>query len=154
MSSCRTRCLSRLVVRAVPTRGAAVVAFFRCSWLTVILALVLVLLNHWIWFRHFSEHQQRAYRDISSYYDTPETPSFTEIASYFGLCVWLVPFALFVSLSASDNVLPTMGSEAPSMAGGSKKKSQGMAKAVVDSVLSAIGEIGAIAGWKKLEDRL
>jgi hypothetical protein len=38
-------------------------------------------------------------------------PSFTEIASYFGLCVWLVPFALFVSLSAGENVLPSMGSE-------------------------------------------
>jgi hypothetical protein len=27
------------------------------------------------------------------------------------MCVWLVPFALFVSLSAGENVLPSMGSE-------------------------------------------
>lgn len=28
--------------------------------------------------------------------------------AYFTLCLWLVPFALFVSLSANDNVLPTV----------------------------------------------
>lgn len=60
------------------------------------------------------------------------------IASYFGLCVWLVPFSLFVSLSAGDNVLPTMGTEpTPGLDG--KAKHQGMIKAVVDSVREAIG---------------
>lgn len=74
------------------------------------------------------------------------------IASYFGLCVWLVPFCLFVSLSASDNVLPTMSSEPargydgmPMPMGG---KPQGMVKALVDSIRSAIGDI---AGTRKLE---
>ena len=85
-------------------------------------------------------------------YDQPNAPSFTEIASFFGLCVWLVPFALFVSLSASDNVLPTIGSERPSNADG-KNKRQGMIKVVVDNVLSAIGEAGRMAGLKKQEDR-
>lgn len=28
--------------------------------------------------------------------------------AYFTLCLWLVPFALFVSLSANENVLPTV----------------------------------------------
>ncbi|KAK3329890.1 transmembrane adaptor Erv26 [Apodospora peruviana] len=122
---------------------------------------VLVLLNHYVWFKHFSRHQERAYQNMSSYYDTPsDIPTFTEIASYFGLCIWLVPFALFVSLSASDNVLPTMGSEPSSSSvggGDSSKKSrrgQGMAKALVDSVLSGIGEIGAMSGWNRSEDRL
>ncbi len=114
-----------------------------------------MLVNHYVWFKHFSHSQQRAYQNMSSYYDTPENiPTFTEIASYFGLCVWLVPFALFVSLSASDNVLPTMGSEGPSTAGGDgskNKRGQGLAKAVVDSVLSAIGGVSAMAGWKRPE---
>jgi len=117
---------------------------------------VLVLVNHYVWFRHFSDHQQRAYQNMSSYYDIPDgVPTFTEIASYFGLCVWLVPFALFVSLSASDNVLPTMGSEGPSNSGdGSKnKRGQSMVKALVDSVLAGFAEIGAMAGWRR-EDRL
>ena len=89
---------------------------------------------------------------MSSMYDQPSVPSFTEIASFFGLCVWLVPFALFVSLSASDNVLPTIGSERPANDDG-KNKRQGMIKVVVDNVLSAMGEAGRFAGLKKQEDR-
>jgi hypothetical protein len=71
------------------------------------------------------------------------------IASYFGLCVWLVPFALFVSLSAGDNVLPTMGTEpARGMDSHGHSKPQGMVKALVDSVRGAIGEI---AGTDKFD---
>lgn len=122
---------------------------------------VLVLANHYLWFKHFSRAQERAYRNMSSYYDPPcDVPSFTEIASYFGLCVWLVPFALFVSLSASDNILPTMGSEGPSMAGGmggsdgnKAKRGQGLAKALVDNVRSVIGAIGETAGWNRPHNR-
>lgn len=128
--------------------------------------LVLVLLNHYVWFKHFSGRQERAYQNMSSYYDTPDdVPSFTEIASYFGLCVWLVPFALFVSLSASDNVLPTMGSEPSSSGSGigtggvvdggsAKRRGQGMAKALVDNIRGAIGEGSAMFGWKRSDDRL
>lgn len=128
--------------------------------------IVLVLVNHYLWFKHFSGAQKRAFMNMSSYYDKPDNiPTFTEIASYFGLCVWLVPFALFVSLSASDNVLPTMGSEGPSMGSGlggagagpsdssKARRGQGLAKALVDNVLSAIGEVGAMAGYKRPQDR-
>ncbi|KAK4171634.1 transmembrane adaptor Erv26 [Triangularia setosa] len=123
----------------------------------------LVLINHYVWFKHFSHHQERAYQNIS-YYDSPDDiPTFTEIASYFGLCVWLVPFALFVSLSASDNVLPTMGSSSGGVgdfssssvsSSGGKKRGQGMAKALVDGVLNTIAEVGSMMGLKKSEDRL
>lgn len=93
---------------------------------------------------------------MASYYDTPDNiPTFTEIASYFGICVWLVPFALFVSLSASDNVLPTENPAASANAAngdGSKRKAQGMAKMLVDSVRNAISEVGVMAGWKKRDD--
>ncbi|KAK4249470.1 transmembrane adaptor Erv26 [Corynascus novoguineensis] len=124
---------------------------------------VLVLLNHYVWFKHFSHHQERAYQNMTSYYDIPDDiPSFTEIASYFGLCVWLVPFALFVSLSASDNVLPTMGSEPSSSVGSggmvdtgaAKRRGQGMAKALVDNIRGGIAEASALFGGKKPEDRL
>jgi hypothetical protein len=119
----------------------------------LIRGLVLVLVNHFLWFRHFSAIQAQAYTRMSSMYDQPDTPSFTQVASYFGLCVWLVPFALFVSLSASDNVLPTMGTEQPSHDHGSKNKRQGMIKVIVDYILSAIGQASRLAGWKKPEDR-
>lgn len=32
---------------------------------------------------------------------------FLQILAYFTLCLWVVPFALFVSLSANDQVLPS-----------------------------------------------
>ena len=90
-----------------------------------------------------------------SIYNKPNIPTFTEIASYFGLCVWLVPFSLFVSLSASDNVLPTMGSEEPSgmpgAAGDGKNRRQGMAKVIVDTIREWIGELGKLAGWWRPE---
>ncbi|KAI1074426.1 transmembrane adaptor Erv26 [Whalleya microplaca] len=102
---------------------------------------VLVLVNHYFWFQYFSEAQQRSYSRMTSVYDQADVPSFTEIASYFGLCVWLIPFALFVSLSASDNVLPTIGSEQPSGDVDGKSRRQGMVKVIVDYVLSAIGQV-------------
>ncbi|KAM3429863.1 hypothetical protein MY4824_008006 [Beauveria thailandica] len=109
-----------------------------------ILSCVLVLVDHYVWFRHFSDTQAASYHR-ASYYDDVEVPSFTMIASYFGLCVWLVPFALFVSLSAGDNVLPTMGTE-PAHDGAKANKPQGMVKAVVDWARDTIGEL---AGTRK-----
>jgi len=117
---------------------------------------ILVLVNHYAWFVHFSKSHSSPY--ATSYYDQPYRTTFSEIASYFGLCVWLVPFALFVSLSASDNVLPTMGSEMPgdvgiggsSAGGGDKKGRQGMAKALVDGVRNWVGETGDVLGfWRR-----
>jgi hypothetical protein len=105
---------------------------------------VLVLLDHYVWFRHFSDAQSRAYHQ-HTFYDDADIPSFTMIASYFGLCVWLIPFALFVSLSAGDNVLPTMGTE-PARGFDGNPKPQGMVKAVVDYVRSFIGELAGSEG--------
>lgn len=81
--------------------------------------------------------------------------------------MWLVPFALFVSLSAGDNVLPSMGSEyatgghvssSAGAAGGSsssanvlstdgKVKNKGMAKALVDGVRDWVAENGEVMGF-------
>ena len=72
------------------------------------------------------------------------------IASYFGLCVWLVPFALFVSLSAGDNVLPTIGSE-PVRGMDGHSKPQGMVKALVDYVRGMIGELVGSSGLGGME---
>ncbi|KAK3395385.1 DUF396-domain-containing protein [Sordaria brevicollis] len=128
-----------------------------------LLSCGLVLVNHYLWFKHFSGHQERAIQNMTSYYDMPaNVPTFTEIASYFGICVWLVPFALFVSLSASDNVLPTMGNEASSSgsAGGvggdgtKARRGQGLIKSVVDNILGAVGGVTSTVGWKKSDDRL
>lgn len=132
---------------------------------------VLVLLNHWLWFRHFSAPPARPNNRRYNYYDQAPVPSFTEIASFFGLNVWLVPFALFVSLSAGEYVLPSMGSEYATGQGssfvspgrepmgmngtagrGRHKRSNtqsGMAKVAVSGVREWISESGELLGlWK------
>ncbi|KAL4783473.1 transmembrane adaptor Erv26 [Aspergillus varians] len=131
-----------------------------------ILSCFLVGLNHWLWFRHFSKPTAPPRSPTSwrqPYQVGPgDMPTFTEVASYFGLCVWLVPFALFVSLSAGENVLPTMGSEyatgepvpTAGLSRGSlgvdgKNKNKGMAKALVDGVREWVSENGELMGFSK-----
>ncbi|CAN8099758.1 unnamed protein product [Discula destructiva] len=122
-----------------------------------IVSCILVLANHVVWYRHFSDIQKQSYKNMSSFYETPDNlPTFTEIASYFGICVWLVPFALFVSLSAGDNVLPTENPAAAAAAAGdgSKRKGQGLAKSLVDGVRNGLSEVAIMVGWKKRDDGL
>lgn len=86
-----------------------------------LVSCVLVLGNHWFWFRHFSlpANHGRTGGGRYAWESRDDVPTFTEIASFFGLGVWLVPFALFVSLSAGENILPSMGSEYATGAGSS-----------------------------------
>ncbi|KAL1398507.1 hypothetical protein quinque_007298 [Culex quinquefasciatus] len=60
-------------------------------------AIVLLLLNHYLAFIYFQQQYH----------------PFAEVMAYFTLALWLVPFALFVSLSANDNVLPTSNERTP-----------------------------------------
>ncbi|GAA5850812.1 hypothetical protein JCM8547_009096 [Rhodosporidiobolus lusitaniae] len=90
--------------------------------LTFIASCLLVLVHHFLSFRHFSArsassaHQNR-YTHYNAYNrnhtSARDEPTFLDIATFFTVCVWLVPFYLFLSLSANDNVLPSAG-EAPS----------------------------------------
>lgn len=63
----------------------------RIASLEFIAAVILLIVNHYLSYTYFNE----------VYY------SLSEILGYFTLCLWLVPFSLFVSLSANDQVLPT-----------------------------------------------
>jgi len=67
--------------------------FFSATSPSFIVAVVMVIVNHYFAFSHFGEN----------YYP------FSEVMAYFTICMWLVPFAFFVSLSANENVLPTLG---------------------------------------------
>lgn len=58
--------------------------------------VAMVFVNHYLAFDHFS----------SVWYP------FSEILAYFTICLWILPFAFFVSLSASENVLPTASTAA------------------------------------------
>ncbi|KAI9814100.1 MAG: erv26 super protein [Thelocarpon impressellum] len=130
----------------------------------------LVLLNHYLWFRHFSHPPSKTLLYGSSSSDLyPDMPSFSEIAAFFGICVWLVPFALFVSLSAGDNVLPTMSAGGGGGGGGGgdysrsgdgnmgrgKREKKGLAKAAVDGVREWVSETGELMGfWRGERTRL
>ncbi|KAK4698055.1 hypothetical protein P7C71_g135, partial [Lecanoromycetidae sp. Uapishka_2] len=129
-----------------------------------LVSCVLVLLNHFLWFRHFSTPPSspppgsRGY--AKSIYDRPDMPTFAEIASYFGICVWLVPFALFVSLSAGEMVLPSMGSEyatggsvsssdglGATGEGRARRRNLGLVKQVVQRVGEWASETGELMGF-------
>lgn len=85
---------------------------------------VLVIADHFIWFFHFARITNEA-RHLRTYRGlTVEVPSFTEIASFFGLCVWLAPLFLFLSLSANDNALPMSALEPSSPSVGGFSSSQ------------------------------
>lgn len=66
-----------------------------------ILTVILVIVNHYLAFRFFAQ----------TYY------SLSEVLAYFTLCLWIVPFALFVSLSANDQVLPMTNEQTPLLGG-------------------------------------
>jgi len=129
-----------------------------------------VLANHYAWFQHFQAAPRgaaayAAYGGHRRYDDSDDHPSFAEVASYFGLCVWLAPFALFVGLSAGENVLPSMGSEYATGEGSSfvsagrepgagdrRRPREGMAKQMVNGAREWIHETGAALGLWRAEN--
>lgn len=56
--------------------------------------------------------------------------SFVSIASFFGICVWMIPFAYFISLSANDNALPSFDKTEQS------QKKNGILKSIFGSLLN------------------
>ncbi|KAI8813873.1 transmembrane adaptor Erv26 [Cladochytrium replicatum] len=55
-----------------------------------VVSCVLTVTDHFMWFFFFARHYH----------------PFSEIATFFGICVWLVPFTFFISLSANEYTLP------------------------------------------------
>lgn len=81
-----------LVLRTFP--------FFILTSIPFIGSVAFVVINHYLAFRYFS----------SVYYPI------SEVLAYFTLCLWLVPFSFFVSLSANENILPTVAETRPLVA--------------------------------------
>jgi len=76
---------------------------------------VLVLMDHFIWFTYFSQRTHRVRQSVRNFGSADWRPlaaseaqmlTFMDIATFFGVCVWLIPLFLFLSLSANDNALP------------------------------------------------
>lgn len=77
-----------------------------------IASCVLVLLNHFLWFRYFSKVEIPPQFKFDPTYIPQRRATFAEVASFFCFCVWFVPFSLFVSLSAGDYLLAQSSSDA------------------------------------------
>ncbi|KAI0921605.1 hypothetical protein AcW1_004473 [Taiwanofungus camphoratus] len=84
--------------------------FISLTSLNFIASCILVISDHFVWFFHFAHVTQDARHRARHLYrgSTPRSvPGFADIATFFGICVWLAPLFLFLSLSANDNALPT-----------------------------------------------
>lgn len=105
----------------------------------------LVVVNHFLWFEHFHNPYIPPIEErLKPNYYPPRIPLFTEVCSFFGLCIWLIPFALFVSLSAHDNLLPHhIESDTAS-----KKKNTGLAKLAVATIRDYIYAICRQFGYE------
>ncbi|KXS09640.1 DUF396-domain-containing protein [Gonapodya prolifera JEL478] len=66
------------------------------SWL-FLLSCALAVINHFMWFSFFARNYH----------------TFPQVASFFAIYVWLVPFEFFISLSANENVLPNYDNSRP-----------------------------------------
>ncbi|KAI8068699.1 transmembrane adaptor Erv26, partial [Gongronella butleri] len=84
--------LFSIFCHGVYSLNLATFPFIRLTSVPFLSSCVLVFVDHFIWFKYFTRH----YRP------------FMDIASFFGVCVWLIPFTYFISLSANDNALPMM----------------------------------------------
>ncbi|KAI5954523.1 SVP26 [Candida jiufengensis] len=101
-----------------------------------------------MWFNHFHNPtipslEQRLKPD----YKPPRIPNFIEVCSFFGLMIWFVPFALFVSLSAHDNLLPHHN-DLQSADNDGKKKNNGLAKVVVANLREYVYTISRKLGYE------
>jgi hypothetical protein len=112
---------------------------------------VLVVVNHYLWFQHFSQPKvpPPQFR-LDPNYKPPKLATFAEVSSFFGICIWFIPFALFVSLSASENVLPTSNESNPAFddRNGKYKRNQGLAKVVVGRIRDTIYSISRTFGYE------
>lgn len=110
----------------------------------------LVILNHYLWFKHFNNTEIPPQFRFDPNYIPKRRASFSEVASFFGICVWFIPFALFVSLSAGDNILPMSIPKKnndddynhPIL----RKKATGLAKTVINGVRNYFYSIVRIFG--------
>lgn len=121
-----------------------------------ITSCISVVVNHFLWFRHFTDQSIPPYAIYKSnpYYEGPVHPPFAQVSSFLGLCVWLVPFALFISLSASDNVLPTSSGistgefENESGAAKARRQGTGLAKSLIGFGYGYVVRIARAAGYE------
>lgn len=79
-----------------------------------LLAVILLIANHYLAFSYFGsefhefseviQKKRNKRKFLSNFF--AKFVYFFQVMAYFTICLWLIPFAFFVSLSANDNTLP------------------------------------------------
>ncbi|CCD24007.1 Svp26p NDAI_0C03470 [Naumovozyma dairenensis CBS 421] len=124
---------------------------------TFISSCIAVVLNHYLWFKYFNNNEIPPQFRFDPNYIPRRRANFTEVASFFAICIWFIPFALFVSLSASDYVLPTttemdnkkFDTEADeSVTPKLKKRTIGLARVVINGIRKRIYSIARSFGYE------
>ncbi|KAF9279342.1 erv26 super protein [Mortierella alpina] len=110
-----TKIMFSLACHAVYSMNLANFPYINLLSFPFIASCALVLIDHFMWFQYFSRH----------YYN------FMSIASFFGICVWMIPFAYFISLSANDNALPSFDKSQEN-----SQKKNGILKSLFGAVLN------------------
>ncbi|CAH1782979.1 unnamed protein product [Owenia fusiformis] len=91
-----------LIVLGLITNGVYILVLKTFPYIEItqpafVAAIALIFVNHYLAFGYFSQVWH----------------PFSEVLAFFTICLWLVPFAFFVSLSANENVLPTVSERQP-----------------------------------------
>ncbi|KAJ3328404.1 erv26 super protein [Blyttiomyces sp. JEL0837] len=96
---------------------------------------VLVIFDHFLWFFFFTHNYHR----------------FSEIATFFGIIVWLIPFMYFISLSANEYTLPAIDPSASQRERGGRQKKTNLVKGLINFVLQKKDELlpSQTAGGRK-----
>lgn len=111
-----------------------------------LISCVLVVANHFLWFNYFHDPYIPPLEvRLRADYEPPRIPTFPEVCSFFGLLIWFIPFALFVSLSAHDNLLPQHMELESSK---ERKRKNGLAKVVVANAREYLYAISRKLGYE------
>lgn len=116
-----------------------------------ILSIALVFANHYFWFKYFSNPTIPSIEErLKPDYKPPHIPAFSEIASFFGLLIWLVPIALFISLNVAENSLPSNFNDIKRLNGEEdeerKNKGIGLLKLAREIVVKKVQDVSRIFG--------
>lgn len=107
-----------------------------------IAACVGAVSSHFLWFWYFTDESLPSYQIYERVptYKGDTLPPFGYVASFFGMLIWTVPFLLFLSLSANDNILPTVSdSNKPVQRKGLARQSFDFIWQWIDETLQAFG---------------
>ena len=148
--------LFSIVSHAVYYKNLGQFPLIRLSSPSFILSCILLLSNHILWFKHFNNAEVQQQQELL-FTGAQRRYSFSEVASFFAICVWFVPFALFVSLSAGDYVLPQTTADGSTGANGGnhgedrskKRRTVGLARFVVDKLRAFAGFLLGLVGVRR-----